>query len=206
LFPQHRPYRIAVSLYGADQATYQEVTGRKWAWDAVCRGIDAALDAGLPLRANLIVTSANAAQVPAMRAAASDWGVEHHTYPNLTPTIDGDPAPIALQAPDQLRPRQPFTSCEAGRTFFHVDPNGQATICKIERGLRVNPLAEGLDGLRRLTMAADVAMLRTGACRDCPVVGMCGTCPPLARRYQEAKAPTNHYCRQTGGRGKECPP
>ncbi|MBT8227428.1 MAG: hypothetical protein KJO75_18290, partial [Dactylosporangium sp.] len=145
-------------------------------------------------------------QVPAMRAAAEDWGMEHHTYPNLTPTIDGGAAPIAVQATGRLRPRQPFTDCAAGRTFFHVDSTGHATICKIERGVRVDLLTEGLDGLRRLAPAADVAMLRAGACRDCPAMGTCGTCPPLARRFQEAKAPTSHYCRQPGGRGEECPP
>lgn len=206
LFAYHRPYRIAVSLYGADPATFQRVTGRKGAWATTRRGIDAARGAGLPLRANLIVTNANADQVPTMRAAADAWGLEHHTYPNLTPTIDGGAAPIAVQAIDQLRPRQPFSSCAAGRTFFHVDPTGQATICKIERGVRVDLLADGLAGLRRLASAADVAMLRTGACRNCPVVGACGTCPPLTRRYQEAKAPTNRYCRQARGHREESEP
>ncbi|MBT8227102.1 MAG: radical SAM protein, partial [Dactylosporangium sp.] len=65
LFTRHRPYRIAVSLYGADPSTYQRVTGRAGTWVTARRGIDAALGAGLPLRANLIVTSANADQVPA---------------------------------------------------------------------------------------------------------------------------------------------
>jgi radical SAM protein with 4Fe4S-binding SPASM domain len=184
---------------------YQRVTGRKGSWAAARRGIDATIRAALPVGLNLIVTAANAHQVPAMQAAAAAWGLPQHTYPNLSPTIDGDAAPVALQAPEQVRPRRAFADCPAGHTFFHVDPDGQASICKVERAVRVDLLDTGLPGLGRLADAADVAMLRTGACWDCPVVGMCGTCPPLARRYQEAKAPVRYYCHQPGG-DKECRP
>lgn len=171
LFARRCPYRIAVSLYGADEPTYRAVTGRKGGWAAARRGV----------------------------SAARSWGVDHHVYPNLMPTIDGGDRPIHAQSVGNLRARPPFSGCAAGRTFFHVNPHGQASVCKVDRDTTVDLVGEGTPALQRLAGAADVSMLRTGWCQKCPVVGACGTCPPLARRYQAARAPRTHYCRHPGG-------
>jgi hypothetical protein len=49
-----------------------------------------------------------------------------------------DPADGPLKRPlphsqsvEHLRKRKPFTGCNAGHSFFHVDPHGMASICKI---------------------------------------------------------------------------
>ncbi|WP_455353046.1 radical SAM protein [Streptomyces sp. SYSU K217416] len=62
---------------------------------------------------------------------------------------------------------------------------------------RENPIdlmTEGLDGLLRLPGIADAQMLRTGGCGGCQLSGTCRVCRPLAKAYQEAKAPLNTYC------------
>jgi hypothetical protein len=53
---------------------------------------------------------------------------------------------------------------------------------------------EGVEGLHRLGTIADSLMLRTGGCSGCQLSGTCWTCRPLAKLYQEAKAPLNTYC------------
>jgi hypothetical protein len=103
------------------------------------------------------------------------------------------------QASEFLRKRKPFSGCNAGHTFFHADPFGMASICKVGRDPQIDLIAEGADGLRALGGIADGLMLRTGGCSGCTLSGTCWTCRPLAKLYQEAKAPLGSYC-QHGGR------
>jgi len=58
---------------------------------------------------------------------------------------------------------------------------------------------EGIAGLTRLGEIADSLMLRTGECSGCALSGTCWTCRPLARLYQQAKAPWTATA-STGGR------
>jgi hypothetical protein len=84
-------------------------------------------------------------------------------------------------------------------THFHVDPHGKASICKVGRDPNVDLMAEGVEGLSQLVPIADSLMLRTGGCSGCKLSGTCGTCRPLAKLYQDAKAPLHTYCQHGGG-------
>jgi MoaA/NifB/PqqE/SkfB family radical SAM enzyme len=199
MLTQRRPYRITLSVYGATAETYDGFTRNRGAFDRFTRGLAAAREADLPVRLNLIVSSANAHEVDEMKAMADSYGFPHQVYTNMSPTIDGSGEPLPTQAEDFLRKRKPFAGCNAGHTFFHADPFGIASICKVGRDPNVNLIAEGVEGLRRLGGIADSLMLRTGGCSGCQLSGTCWTCRPLAKLYQEAKAPLNAYC-QHGGR------
>lgn len=94
--------------------------------------------------------------------------------------------------------------CNAGHTFFHSDPHGIASICKVGRDPNVDLITEGVEGLRKLGDIADSLMLRTGGCSGCRLSGSCGVCRPLAKLYQEAKAPLASYC-QHGRKREEVP-
>lgn len=93
-----------------------------------------------------------------------------------------------------MRACKPFTGCNAGHTFFHADPHAKASICKVGRDDQIDLMAEGIDGLTRLGAIADRLMLRTGGCEGCALSGTCRVCRPLAKHYQEAKAPLHSYC------------
>src|SRR5690606_25709326 len=120
-------------------------------------------------------------------------------YANISPTYDGRPDPMAAQHPDFIDRSTVFGGCPAGHTFFHVDPPGKATMCKVGRENPVDLIAEGLDGLLRLPSIADGQMLRTGGCSGCKISGTCRVCRALAKAYQEAKAPLNTYCQHGQG-------
>jgi len=63
----------------------------------------------------------------------------------------GLPETLLAQSAEHLRTRQAFTGCNAGHTFFHANPHGKASICKIGRDDQGDLMAEGLDGLREIT-------------------------------------------------------
>jgi hypothetical protein len=59
-------------------------------------------------------------------------------------------------------------SARAGHTFFHADPHGRVSICKVGRDDQIDLMCEGLDGLRRLGGIADRLITLTGQPRTGP--------------------------------------
>jgi hypothetical protein len=129
-----------------------------------------------------------------MRAMAEGLGLPYHVFSNMSPTIYGGAESLPAQSQEYLRKRKPFTGCQAGHTFFHVDPHGMASICKVGRDPQIPLMTEGVDGLTRLGGIADGLLLRQGGCAGCTLSGSCGTCMPLVTLYRKAKAPLSAYC------------
>jgi MoaA/NifB/PqqE/SkfB family radical SAM enzyme len=189
-----RPYRLTVSVYGASEQTYDTVTRRRGSFRAFSKGLAAAHEAGLPLNLNIIVVKQNAHEIEQMTAIAEGLDAPHMVYSNISPTIYGGPESLPAQSVEHLRRRKPFTGCNAGHTFFHTDPHGMASICKVGRDPQISLIDEGLEGLARLGGIADGLLLRQGGCSGCGLSGTCGTCMPLVTLYRKAKAPLASYC------------
>jgi MoaA/NifB/PqqE/SkfB family radical SAM enzyme len=194
LLTARRPYRLTLSVYGATAEGYDSLTRRRGSFRAFMRGLAAAHEAGLPLNLNLIVARQNAHEVDGMRAMAEDLGVPHMVFSNMSPTIHGGAESLPAQSVEHLRKREPFTGCNAGHTFFHVDPDGMASVCKVGRDPQIPLMVEGVEGLRRLGGIADSLLLRQDACAGCGLSGTCGTCMPLVKLYRKARAPLSSYC------------
>jgi MoaA/NifB/PqqE/SkfB family radical SAM enzyme len=187
-------YKITISVYGATADGYDAVTRRPGSYRKFIKGVAAAIDAQLPMNLNLVVTRSNSHELDAMKAMAAHWGMPYHVYSNISPTIHGGAEVLRSQDPSYLRRRTPFTGCNAGHTFFHADPFGKASICKVGRDPNIPLLEEGVDGLRRLGGIADSLLGRQGGCTGCTLQGTCGTCMPLVTLYRTAKADLRTYC------------
>lgn len=199
LLSTYPPTKLSVSMYGATAATYDKVTRNRGAFDRFRTGLDRAIEAGLPIDLSLIIVRENASEADLMRDWARRLGVPFREYANISPTIHGTAEPLPSQAPQYLTNRAPFTGCPAGVTFFHTDPFGRASICKVGRDPNIDLIAEGVTGLARLGRIAESLMLRTGGCSGCKLSGACRVCRPMAKVFQEAKAPLENYC-QRGSR------
>jgi hypothetical protein len=198
LLTTRRPYRLTLSVYGATEDSYDGLTRRRGSFRKFERGLAAGIEAGLPIKLNIVVARHNEHEVGAMEAMARRHGLPYHVFTNMSPTIYGGPESLPAQSVDYQRKRHPFRGCGAGVTFFHVDPHGVASICKVGRDPAVDLMAEGIDGLSRLAGIADGLHTRSGGCAGCTLSGTCGTCRPLARLYQQAKAPLSAYCQHGG--------
>ncbi|GAA1922250.1 hypothetical protein GCM10009716_33510 [Streptomyces sodiiphilus] len=195
------PHKVTVSLYGASPESFDSLTRKPGAFKLLSKGLKAAKEAGVSLELALIITKHNAHEIEAMRAIAEEYATTYSEYGNISPTYDGNPEPLAAQAPGFLNKSTVFKGCPAGHTFFHVDPHGFVTMCKVGRENPINLMVEGLPGLLRLPGIADAQMLRSGGCGGCKLSATCRVCRPLAKAYQEAKAPLETYC-QHGNGGK----
>lgn len=189
-----KPHRITLSVYGATEASYDGLTRRKGAFRLFEKGLHAGHEAGLPLALSMIVTRHNAHEVPQMRALSDRLGLPMDEYVNMVPTIYGGAETLPAQSSAHLRRRKIFTGCNAGHTFFHVDPHGRASICKVGRDPNIDLIAKGAAGLAELGAIADRLLLRQGGCSGCQLQGRCGTCMPLVQLYRKASAPLNTYC------------
>ncbi|MBA9001576.1 radical SAM protein [Thermomonospora cellulosilytica] len=194
LLTSRPPYRITLSVYGATADSYDGLTRRKGAFRLFQKGLYAACEAGLPLALSMIVTRHNAHEVDQMRDLAERLGLPFDEYVNMVPTIYGGAETLPAQSKDHLRKRKVFTGCNAGHTFFHVDPHGKASICKVGRDPSVSLMDEGIESLHHLGGIADRLLLRQGGCTGCTLSGTCGTCMPLVQLYRRAKAPLATYC------------
>ncbi|WP_328499665.1 radical SAM protein [Streptomyces sp. NBC_00457] len=188
------PAKLTLSVYGATATTYDAVTRRRGAFGRFRAGLHKAVDAGLNIDLSLIIVQGNVHELDTMRAWAKQLGVPYREYANISPTIHGTAEPLPSQSPQYLTNRAPFTGCPAGVTFFHADPFGRASICKVGREPNIDLIAEGVEGLTRLGEIAESLMLRTGGCSGCTLSGTCRVCRPMAKVFQEAKAPLKHYC------------
>lgn len=193
------PYRLTISVYGATADSYDSLVRRRGAYSMFYRGLVAAHDAGLPMKLSLVVTRTNEAEVAAMIAMAQGFGLQHHVFSNMSPTIMGSSRSLPTQSIPLLKDRKPFTGCNAGHTFFHVDPHARVSICKVGRDPYIDLLAEGIEGLRRLGGIADSLLTRQGGCSSCSIQGTCGTCMPLVQLYRRANSPLERYCQHREG-------
>ncbi|MEU0557461.1 radical SAM protein [Dactylosporangium sp. NPDC006015] len=194
LFTTRRPHKITVSMYGASPDTADALTQTRGAFNNTYRGLQAAAAAGLPVTVTIVVTHHNVDELADMRALVDELGFPRTEYGSISPTYTGNGAPLTTQAAGYLDRNAIFAGCPAGHTSFHVDPYGNATMCKIGRDHPINLVTEGPEGLLRLPAIADAQMLRTGGCSGCTLSATCRVCRPMARVYQAAEAPLEHYC------------
>ncbi|MFC5003301.1 radical SAM protein [Dactylosporangium cerinum] len=194
MFAARRPHKITVSMYGASPETADALTQTRGAFTSMYRGLQAAAAADLPVEVTIIITKHNVAELDDMRALIDTIGLPRHEYGSISPTYTGNGVTLETQTPGYLDKSAIFAGCPAGHTSFHVDPHGLATMCKIGRDHPINLTADGPDGLRRLPAIADAQMLRTSGCGGCTLSSTCRVCRPMARVYQDAKAPLDHYC------------
>jgi MoaA/NifB/PqqE/SkfB family radical SAM enzyme len=201
LFTAARPHKITVSMYGASPETADALTQTRGAFKRTYAGLLAAAEVGLPVEVTIIITKHNVDELEAMRSPVDRLGFPRNEYGSISPTYTGDGSTLQAQAPGYLDKSAVFAGCPAGHTSFHVDPHGMATMCKVGRDNPISLITEGPEGLMRLPAIADAQMLRTGGCTGCTLSSTCRVCRPMARVYQEAKAPLDHYC-QHGERNK----
>lgn len=194
------PYRITVSLYGATATSYEALTQTIGSFKWFLAGLEWAKKAGIRTRLNIIVTRYNEAEVNSMIGLAESFGFEYHVFPKLSPTLKGSSAPMELMAADckVLRPDKGegvYSECMAGKTFFHVDSLGKASICKVAREPSINLLEQGLDGLAELSRIAEQLLSLPIPCETCLQKDSCSTCPPRLRLYQRGGVIPESVCK-----------
>jgi radical SAM protein with 4Fe4S-binding SPASM domain len=157
------PQYMEVTLYGMSPEVYEEVTGVSGAYDRCIRGINALVEAGIPLRLKTVGMTLNQHELRAMYDYAAGLGTEFRHDSVLRPTFYGkdirnlrltpdevvsleflrpdmeevllNAYKIAVEAPESnpLYDSEKLYNCGAGFRSFHIDPYGQLTGCHMLR-------------------------------------------------------------------------
>lgn len=222
LLAEYRPRTIELTMYGATQATYEQVTGVAGSYARFRRGIDLLLERGLPLILKSVLLTSNQHEFPEMRAFIESLGLMYRFDNLLWPRLDGDLHPqdyqisleeiVALDANDPER-REAFKemlqindnhlvrgehiySCGAGFRSFHIDSVGLMSLCMMSRqpsfSLLQMSFTEAWASLGELRK-----MKRTihSDCQTCDLGEICTQCPGWSQAvHQDNETPVKFIC------------
>ena len=160
---ERRPFALEITLYGRTRETYERLTGVPGSYDRCIRGIELALDRGLPLALKTVVVSLNKHELWDMQRFARDtFGVEFRFDALMNPRLDCSQSPLAMRlTPEEcveldvqdeacsaewvkfgerfLGPvhtpdtRGQMYHCGAGVESFSINPYGQMSLCVLSQ-------------------------------------------------------------------------
>ncbi len=218
-----RPFNIEITLYGATQETYEQVTGIPGSYTRCRRGIDLLLERKLPLGLKTMVMINNCHELDKMKSLAASLGVKFRIDPIINPALDGSGRPIKfrlqpkaivdLESSDpersnllreQFREKKyiPFSDqrmylCSAGKQGFHVDAQGRLSACISTRqssyDLRVGSFKEGWDVFLLQEIIREYS--NRIPCLGCELRLVCPQCPALAElEHGDMEKPVEFLC------------
>ncbi|MBI4575871.1 MAG: radical SAM protein [Planctomycetes bacterium] len=198
-----RPCAVAVSLYGATEATYRAVTGRPGGLERARRGVGLLVERGLRVHLRAPVTRRNAHELEAMIAMAAGWGLGLDHDPDMTAADDGGRGPLAEAldgealaaylaryrggAPAPVRAGASHV-CGAGQVLLAISPFGDLLPCVAFKrpvgNLRRTSLAELWAGSPFLAELRSLRVrdLEGGGAWHCPGAAWAETGDPTRQR------------------------
>ncbi len=204
LFDELPPRTVEISLYGADEDVYENITGIPGSFKQCMRGIRRLMDHRINVKLKTILMTLNQHQFRDMEKMANDFGVGFRFDAAIFPRINREKQPLALRVDpkeairielsDEKRRRQwkdllerfqdaPATdrlyNCGAGRTMFHVDPRGMLQPCLMVPSIQAD-LHDEFFIKSWEAFASRIREKKAGAsmgCVQCEKKILCGYCP-----------------------------
>jgi len=207
LLARYPPWEAEITLYGATQETYEEITGIPGSYQRCIRGIELLLARGIELNLKTMVLTLNAHELPLMQAMAAQWGTKFRYDFNIYPRLDRDASPneyrltpeqaVAMECRDEQRVQklhefcgQPWGiisidklfTCGSGLKTFHLDAFGGLYPCMMVRWLRYDLLKGSLEDATHnfLPQVRDIPVVNNHTCNHCDLRVLCQNCPGWA--------------------------
>lgn len=202
LFREYPPRCVDISLYGATQETYEDITQVAGSYHTCMNGIRALLDAGIPVHLKTPLLTLNKHELREIEKLSESMGCKFRFDVSVTPRLDGDQTPLQyrlpaedavhdelrdtgvakqwaerLEAPDQHQ--DDLYSCYAGKAVFHIDAYGELRPCLMARkygySLHDETFLEGWRGI--LYAFSEERSLAETRCGTCKKQRICSRCP-----------------------------
>ena len=218
-----RPFSIEITLYGITKETYERVTGVQGSYEHCMRGIELILDRTIPLKLKSMIMTLNKDEIWDMRNYAESSGVDFRYDPLLNLRLDYDQRPaefrispeeivdIDLSDKKQMKKLRSFIDkflgpvnnseylyqCGAGVRTFHIDANGQLSVCMLSRvpsfDLRNGRFRDGW--YEFVPNVLTQKWLRESPCKKCDLISFCGQCPGWALvEHADQERPVEYLC------------
>ena len=222
LFRELPPRLVEISLYGATAGTHDRITGIPGSFSQTMQGIKKLLARGIHVRLKSMLMTLNLDGFAAIEELAHDLGVKFRLDAAIFPKLAGDRTPIDLRVsprqavalemadPERAREWRDFYerfkiipsgnkvfACNAGKTTFHVDPDGRLFPCLIARSrnysLVQGNFQEGWNG--EIALIREEEVNDDYRCADCDKKSICGFCPGFfGLENGESQVPSDYLC------------
>lgn len=214
---------VEVTLYGATQETYEQVTRVPGSFARFRRGLELLLDRGLRVGLKAVILTANRHELAAMKDLARRHDIQFRYDGALWPRIDGGQEPFAcrlspeeavaldrddeerwarwLQAHDTLSGRMTRServySCSAALHSCHIDASGHLGVCMMVRDpahdLREQSFQQAWERLGAERLAKRQL---ESACQTCTLGILCSQCPGWSYMvHGDKETPVDYLCR-----------
>jgi len=197
------PRRVEVTLYGANAATHDRITGVEGSFDRALTGIERLGAAGLNVTLKSVLMTLNMNEFPDIEKIAKKLGMSFRLDAAIFPSLAGDRSPLDLRvSPEQavavelanpevreearrflnrfqVSETDDLYACSAGSTVFHIDPYGCLYPCLMARRPSY-PLMGGSfhEGWAAISARVnEMKLAADSACRGCKDKLLCGYCP-----------------------------
>jgi radical SAM protein with 4Fe4S-binding SPASM domain len=204
LLAEMKPFSIEITMYGASEEIYEQVTGISGSYKRFRNGINLLLERKLPLLLKAFIVTINSHELMAMKSLAESLGLEFRFDNIIFPRLDGNTQPLNYQIsleeiiaqdnqdPERrnewqkagdavtgqlVRAENVFT-CSAGVRSFHIDSQGKMSICTM-----VRKPAYDLKQVSFQEAWSQLGLLRTQKrklktiCETCEIGELCSQCP-----------------------------
>ena len=217
-----RPSSVEVTLYGATQETYENITRIPGSHKHCMQAIELLLQRKVPLKLKTVAMRQNVHEMPLMREFAESMGLEFRFDTLINARLDHSRGPLSsrlkaedvlsLDRADDMRWRELeklcrenadvpgsalLYSCAAGDTSFHIDPYGNLGMCVMARRQSYN-LREGRFDRGWSVFLKEVKARRPSAanrCRTCGLLFLCGQCPGWSQvEHGDDETPVAFLC------------
>jgi radical SAM protein with 4Fe4S-binding SPASM domain len=217
-----RPTTMEITLYGATQETYEQVTQVPGSYARCVRGIELALERGLSLNLKSLVVQANRHEIDAMQQMATAFGVPYRFDGVLLPRLNGGGmapdqrlSPAQLVALDSEYPERQeeydrlcrdfagavvrdeyVYTCLAGQRSFYIDSTGGMLLCMMARRPRYELLQGSFqEGWEFLGTVLGKKRTKDTACRSCSAGVLCAQCPGWSQWvHGDDETPVDYVC------------
>lgn len=211
LFMEYPPMNVDITIYGASEETYREVTGVKDCFKTVKNSIKLLKENGIKFTLKTCVIKENVADIFKIKQFAESLGVNYRYSFDIAPTIEGDISVrnhmllpqeiIATEKGDPQRASQwakqslakigevpyyelPIFNCKTGRFTFCISADSFLSGCIHDRSNRFN-LNEGsfIEGWTFINKKIHEPMITPEyPCASCEYLPFCNTCPADSQR------------------------
>lgn len=212
------PMEVELSLYGADAATHDAVSGCPGSFAKVVRAARALVERGVRVNLKTTLMKRNIEQAGGMRALAEGLGATYYDSDLVTPRDDGDLRTTALRPADdllrahyaphgaslreegRLTPRPEDYHCGTGKNSCTIGPYGDVFPCVQIResagNLRTRSFREIWRGSKSLEALRALRVRDFPICSRCPLLAYCHWCPGVSLlEHGDALAPSIEACR-----------
>lgn len=205
LFAEQPPFLLDVTMYGYSAETYEKMTGVPGSFEKFMKGIKLALDRNINLQLKTIPTTINAHEFTDMYRFTESLGIKFRYDAKIHRKRDHSDEPLKYRlTPEEIlsldlsipelaeamskeytrmygapKPTDSLYICGAGKDSFFITCDGILNTCALST-IPGYDLRKGrfIDGFKLFPEAVNIKRTRQSECQTCPIVNICGQCPP----------------------------